>query len=223
MTDPDDARRFSAMYEQNRSRVYAYAVSKAGRQLADEIVSEVFLVAWRRIADVPDPPLPWLLVAARNVAASQFRTAVREQSIAAEMRSWRSQAQFAEGDIAEQVAERITVLTALATLPEPDRELLIAVAWHGLSARSAAQVVGCSTAAYFVRLHRARRRLELAVAAVITDPRDAGGADGNGERAAPGELTGDGATPREPTGDRAAPGEPRPQSTTSIPGQERLQ
>jgi len=56
------------------------------------------------------------------------------------------------------------VLTALATLPEADRELLTLVAWHGLKPNEAAQVVGCSTAAYFVRLHRARRRLERAMA-----------------------------------------------------------
>lgn len=170
MTHPDDVKRFAALYDENCGRVYAYAVSKAGRQLADEIVSEVFLIAWRRFADLPDPPLPWLLVVARNVAASQFRAAVREQSIAAEMKAWTSQAELTVTDIAEQVADRIAVLTALAALPASDRELLTLVAWHGLSAKSAARVAGCSTAAYFVRLHRARRRLELAVAAATEEP-----------------------------------------------------
>jgi RNA polymerase sigma-70 factor (ECF subfamily) len=56
------------------------------------------------------------------------------------------------------------VLAALAALPEADRELLTLVACHGLKPSEAAQVVGCSTAAYFVRLHRARRRLERAMA-----------------------------------------------------------
>src|SRR5262249_55372607 len=73
-------------------------------------------------------------------------------------------AELSEPDVAEAVAERICVLTALATLPEADRELLTLVAWHGLKPNEAAQVVGCSTAAYFVRLHRARRRLERAMA-----------------------------------------------------------
>jgi RNA polymerase sigma-70 factor (ECF subfamily) len=36
---------------------------------------------------------------------------------------------------------------------------LTLVAWHNLTTRQAAQVVGCTTATYFVRLHRARRRL----------------------------------------------------------------
>jgi RNA polymerase sigma-70 factor (ECF subfamily) len=170
VTDPDVVERFAAMYEENCGRVYAYAVSKAGRQLADEIVSEVFLIAWRRFTELPDPPLPWLLVAARNVAASQFRAVLRERSVAAEMQAWTSQAELTVTDIGDQVTDRIALLTALASLPEPDRELLTLVAWHGLSAKSAAHVVGCSTAAFFVRLHRARRRLEVAVAAVTAEP-----------------------------------------------------
>lgn len=173
MTQPDAIERFTAVYDQARPRVYAYAVSLAGRQLAEEIVSEVFLVAWRRFADLPQPELPWLLTVARNVAASQFRASVRQQAIAVEMRAWAAEAELAAGDIAEQITERLSVLTALAALPESDRELLTLVAWHGLAPNEAAQVVGCSTATYFVRLHRARRRLERA----MRDPAAAAGAD----------------------------------------------
>jgi RNA polymerase sigma-70 factor, ECF subfamily len=163
LTEADAIRRFTALYEETRPRVYAFAVSHAGRQLADEIVSEVYLVAWRRLADVPQPELPWLLAVARNVSARQFRAAVRQQSIAAELRTWAAAAELTADDVGEQVAERHAVLAALATLSGPDRDLLTLVAWHGLTPAQAAQVVGCSTAAYFVRLHRARRRLERAL------------------------------------------------------------
>jgi RNA polymerase sigma-70 factor, ECF subfamily len=161
--DPEATERFTALYDENYQRVYAYAVSRAGRQLAEEIASEVFLIAWRRLAELPAHELPWLLTVTRNVAASQFRAAVREQSMAAELRAWTSEADLATGDIADQITERMAVLKALAALPDSDRELLTLVAWHGLAANQAAQVVGCSTATYFVRLHRARRRLERAM------------------------------------------------------------
>jgi RNA polymerase sigma-70 factor, ECF subfamily len=163
LTDREAIERFTSLYGQHYRRVYAYAVSRAGRQLADEIVSEVFLIAWRRRGELPEPELPWLLTVARNVAASEFRATVRQQSIAAELRAWTSQAQLVAGDIAEQITERSAVLAALAELSDSDRELLTLVAWHGLAANEAAGVVGCSTAAYFVRLHRARRRLERAM------------------------------------------------------------
>ena len=164
MTDHAAIERFQALYAEHHARVYAYAMSRVGRQLADEVVSEVFLVVWRRLADVPAPALPWLLTVARNTACNQFRGSARQRSIGAELRAWVSEAELSEPDVAEAVAERICVLTALATLPEADRELLTLVAWHGLKPNEAAQVVGCSTAAYFVRLHRARRRLERAMA-----------------------------------------------------------
>jgi RNA polymerase sigma-70 factor (ECF subfamily) len=41
--------------------------------------------------------------------------------------------------------------------------VLTLVAWHGLAAPDAARVLGCSRAAFAVRLHRARRRLERAL------------------------------------------------------------
>jgi RNA polymerase sigma-70 factor, ECF subfamily len=164
LTDPDAIERFQALYTECHGRVYAYAVSRAGRQLADEVVSDVFLIAWRRLADVPSPALPWLLGVARNVATGQFRAAARHQAVASDLSAWVKEAEFAAPDVADQVSERISVLTALAALPEADRELLTLAAWHGLPAAEAAQVLGCSKAAYFVRLHRARRRLERAMA-----------------------------------------------------------
>jgi RNA polymerase sigma-70 factor (ECF subfamily) len=164
--DPSRVERFTALYDTWHHNVHAYVVSRAGRQLADEAVNDTFLVAWRRLDDIPDPPLPWLLGVARNVVREQFRASARQESIQAEMLAWAASAHTATSDIADGVTERAAVLRALATLSEADRELLTLVAWHGLSPRDAARVVGCTQAAYFVRLHRARRRLERATAEV---------------------------------------------------------
>ncbi|TDD79325.1 sigma-70 family RNA polymerase sigma factor [Actinomadura rubrisoli] len=163
------------MYDECRQRVWAYAVSRAGRQIADEVVSETFAVAWRRFGEVPDPALPWLLGVARNVLRDSRRAETRRESFATELRRWAARP---TGDIAEEVAERFAVLRAMAELPEDDREILILIAWQGLTPRDAARVVGCSAAALRVRLHRARRRLVRAVEAAPPAP-------GAGERAQP--------------------------------------
>ncbi|MER7007956.1 RNA polymerase sigma factor [Dactylosporangium sp. NPDC000555] len=160
MKQPDDGRRFTAIYHEHHRQVYAYAVSRAGRDLADDIVSDTFLTAWRRLDAVPPTPLPWLLGVARNVISERYRAEVRQASIAAELRAWAVEAQ---ADVADGVTERAAMLAALARLGEDDRELLTLVAWQGLGTREAARVVGCSTATYFVRLHRARKRLEQAL------------------------------------------------------------
>ncbi len=40
------------------------------------------------------------------------------------------------------------------------------VAWHGLSGAQAARAAGCTTAAFAVRLHRARNKLKAQLAAL---------------------------------------------------------
>ncbi|GAB2840064.1 hypothetical protein GCM10022221_44310 [Actinocorallia aurea] len=156
----ENEKRFSAIYDECRGHVWAYAISRGGRRVVEEVVSETFTVAWRRLADVPDPPLPWLLGVARNVLREGYRAEIRREEFVAELRERTAPPQ---SDVADDVAERMTALRALAELPEDERELLVLVAWHGLSPREAAKVVGCSAATLRVRLHRARRRLQQAM------------------------------------------------------------
>ena len=158
----DTTQEFTALYADNHRRVHAYVVARAGRSLADEVVAETFLVAWRRFAQMPGgAALPWLLGVARNVIRERYRDEGRQRAVAAEMLAWAADTP----DVADGVAERSALLTALAGLSENDREVLTLIAWDGLSPRAAAQVVNCSTPAFLVRLHRARTRLTRAVAA----------------------------------------------------------
>jgi RNA polymerase sigma-70 factor (ECF subfamily) len=67
------------------------------------------------------------------------------------------------GDFAESLGDRDEVLAAFASLGERDREVLRLVAWDGLVAAEAADVLGVTRLAFAVRLHRARRRLQRAL------------------------------------------------------------
>jgi len=159
VTHPSERDRFAALFGRHYRQVYAYAVSRAGRDYADDIVSDTFLVAWRRFDAIPDDPLPWLLGVARNVVLERHRDSARQLRLLSQAPA------EVEGDVADTVAERAATIAALDALGVADRELLTLVGWHGLAAREAARVVGCSTATFLVRLHRARRRFEQALAA----------------------------------------------------------
>jgi RNA polymerase sigma-70 factor (ECF subfamily) len=138
--------------------VLAYALRRADRATAEEVVSETFAIAWRRMDDVPEPPLPWLLGVARRLLANRRRGERRRRALLDRLRSEpvaTAQAPPGEGR---------GVLTALATLPERDREALLLHAWEGLDHAGAATVVGCSAATFAVRLHRARERFARALA-----------------------------------------------------------
>ena len=158
MTSPSPRDRFAALFGRHYRQVYAYAVSRAGRDPADDIVSDTFLVAWRRFDTIPDDPLPWLLGVARNIVHERHRDAARQLRLRSQVPS------EVEGDVAEAVTERAATLSALDSLGAADRELLTLVGWHGLATREAARVVGCSAATFLVRLHRARKRFEQALA-----------------------------------------------------------
>jgi RNA polymerase sigma-70 factor (ECF subfamily) len=170
VTHPPIRDRFAALFGRHYRPVYAYAVSRAGRDLADDIVSDTFLVAWRRFEAIPDDPLPWLLGVARNIVHERHRDAAHQLRL-------RSQSSAeVEGDVADTVTERAVTLAALDALGVADRELLTLVGWHGLTTREAAQVAGCSAATFLVRLHRARKRFEQALAdqsAVVVPSRPA--------------------------------------------------
>jgi RNA polymerase sigma-70 factor, ECF subfamily len=154
---------FSCLYEQHFPAVWAYAVSRVGRQAAEDVVSEAFAVAWRRQTSIPPDALPWLLRVARNVVFEAYRSETRQRLLETELRGWAARERAVEPDVAESVVNRAHALTALASLSESDRELLMLVAWHGLSPRQAASMLGCSRPAFFVRLHRARSRLGRAL------------------------------------------------------------
>ncbi|MEV0236504.1 sigma-70 family RNA polymerase sigma factor [Nonomuraea sp. NPDC050786] len=158
---PDRHERFTALYNAYQARVYGYAASRAGHQLAEELVSDTFLVAWRRLDDIPDQAqLQWLFRVARNILRDNLRQATRHASLEAELRTWIDEA---GADAGEEAIERVTVLRALATLSDEDKELLTLTTWHGLSPDEAAGVLGCTKATFYVRLHRARRRLRSAI------------------------------------------------------------
>lgn len=162
MAEPDREGRFTAFYDRHHARVRAYVVDRAGRGVADEVISETFLVAWRRFDDVPPKELPWLFGVARNILRARYRAELRDRSLDAELKA-RSAGSFV-GNVADEIAERELVLSALASLSDEDCELLTLIAWHGLTVGEAARVVGCSAATCSVRLHRARKRLERALA-----------------------------------------------------------
>lgn len=169
--DGSQTQRFEVLWERYGPRVMAYALRHVDDDTAQDVVSETFLVAWRRLASVPDDPLPWLLVVARNTISNLSRSRQRQRQVATELERLRH---VAEPAVAADVlaAERATVLAALAAMTHKEREALLLTAWDGLSPEQAATVAGCSARAFHVRLFRARRRLGAYLEADLRAPAD---------------------------------------------------
>jgi RNA polymerase sigma factor (sigma-70 family) len=154
--EPTRHDRFEELFRANYAAVRGYALRRAPADVAQDVVAETFLVAWRRLEDVPDDALPWLYGVARRVLANERRSADRrtalEQRVASSTLTGAS-------DAADRLGDAELMRAALAGLSENHREALMLVAWHGLTGARAARAAGCSAATFAVRLHRARAKL----------------------------------------------------------------
>jgi RNA polymerase sigma-70 factor (ECF subfamily) len=164
---PPDPARFEAIYRANYGPVLAYARRRTSPSDAEEIAAEVFTVALRRLSELEDPVLPWLLGVARHALANRARAGARARVKTAEA------AYLAPGharDPADALAERDVFWRAFATLSPDDREALRLVAWDGLPLAQAARVAGTNGPAFRMRLSRARRRLAKALDGLEATP-----------------------------------------------------
>jgi RNA polymerase sigma-70 factor, ECF subfamily len=152
-----------ALFLAHGRAVYAFARRRASAADADEVVAETFLVAWRRLDDVPADPLPWLLGVARRSLANIVRGETRQTALRLRLASMASTAGAATApapDVSESDRSLSDVVRrSVERLNPAERDALTLLAWDGLTAAEAATVLGCSRAAVYLRLHRARRRL----------------------------------------------------------------
>jgi RNA polymerase sigma-70 factor (ECF subfamily) len=163
----EDRARFEAMFTANYAPLLRYALRRVGPDGAHEIVAETFLVAWRRLDAVPENALPWLYGTARRLVANELRRRARALRLGERAAA---ETPPAPDDPGEIVPDRLRVRGALAGLSARDQEVLRLAEWEQLDAADAARVLGTTTAAYTVRLHRARRRLARALGVDDTRP-----------------------------------------------------
>jgi RNA polymerase sigma factor (sigma-70 family) len=156
-------RRFRALYDDYRVRLIAYALRRtSSRDDAADVVAETYAIAWRRLDAVPegDSAVLWLFATARRVAANQRRQQRRSDDLVLRLSAELRGAFASVTPATDETA--MTSAALLGRLSESDRELLILVGWDGLTTSELATVLGCSSTAVRIRLHRARARLAAA-------------------------------------------------------------
>jgi RNA polymerase sigma factor (sigma-70 family) len=150
--------RFSALMTEHGKAILGYLTRRTDpAHDAADLMAEVFVVAWRRLGDVPGEPgeaRAWLIGVARRVLANHHRGANRRNQLADRLRGdLELQSQGAPDSVASRVGD------ALTRLDSEDRELLTLVAWEDLRSEQAGAVLGLSGAAVRKRLQRIRTRL----------------------------------------------------------------
>lgn len=148
---------FELLFDTFAGDVYRYVHRRSVRDDADDIVAEVFLIAWRRLTDIPIGfERPWLFRTAWNVLANSRRkySELPFADMPAEPRL---------ADIADTVIEDEGLRRAWATLSERDQEVIRLASWDGLDTRALAAALEMTVGGASAALSRARERLAKAL------------------------------------------------------------
>ncbi|MFK0403143.1 RNA polymerase sigma factor [Microbacterium sp. NPDC090225] len=122
---------------------------------AEDVVAEVFRIAWSHHKGGEQLALPWLYQVLRNVIGNEYRR------IAASGRLTEAMAAVTVDEIEERADDdALEVRRALERLPVGDRDLLYMAYWEDLTRQEIATILGCSAVTVRVRLLRARQRLK---------------------------------------------------------------
>jgi RNA polymerase sigma-70 factor (ECF subfamily) len=160
---PAQRERFEILYRELYRPISGYVMRRSeSAEDAAEAIAETFVVLWRRLDACPagDEARPWLFGVARRVLANQRRGERRRTALAE-----RLTAALDPAEVSVAAGSDGRVAHAFAALSESDREVLALVAWEELSREELATALGVSRPVARLRLHRARRRFEAALAA----------------------------------------------------------
>lgn len=159
---------FAELFDRHARAVNAFAAYRIGSDDAEDVLSETFLVAFRRRTDFDlsaESAAPWLL----GIASRLIR---RHRAV--EARQWRSFAAAVGQNVAslgglDDAMRRVdaerevrALRERIAALTPKDRETLLLYAWQGLSYEDIAEALGVPVGTVRSRLNRVRKRLDPA-------------------------------------------------------------
>jgi RNA polymerase sigma-70 factor (ECF subfamily) len=156
---------FGAIFDRHASALRRYLVRRLGPAESDDILGEVFRIAFERRSayDLARPSArPWLYGIATNLIARHHRREARRVRAVARLAG----TQPAAEDHADAVSSALDarerwaqVAETVTSLPEGELDVLVLHVWEGLSYEDVATAVGIPIGTVRSRLNRARRRL----------------------------------------------------------------
>jgi RNA polymerase sigma-70 factor (ECF subfamily) len=153
----------TSLYAEHGATLLAYATRLTGdRQLAEDVVQETLLRAWRNAAKLTEERgsiRGWLFTVARNIVTDRVRA---RQARPAEVSESPATPPIAH-DHADDVVTSVYVRHALQTLSPEHRAVLVTVYYGGKTATEAAEILGVPPGTIKSRSYYALRALRNAI------------------------------------------------------------
>jgi RNA polymerase sigma factor (sigma-70 family) len=164
-----DPNAFALLYDRYAAQLYQYANRRVGRDVAQDVVAETFLAAFKAREGYDTSrhdARPWLFAIMTQQLALHYRTEKSRYRTLSRAGHHPGEEEFADrvdGYISAQ-ATRAPLATALAGLAARDRDVLLLIAWGELTYDEVAQALDIPVGTVRSRLNRARRKLQAALA-----------------------------------------------------------
>lgn len=148
-----DKAAFGALYERYARMIHGLLLARAPRADVDDLVQDVFLTAWNRLAALREPAAfgGWLATIARNRATDFHR---RGTEVEVEL-----PANLAAHDATAERTDALQLLAMVKSLPEAYRETLVLRLVEGMTGPEIAAKTGLTAASVRVNLHRGMKML----------------------------------------------------------------
>ncbi|HUK94777.1 MAG TPA: RNA polymerase sigma factor [Gaiellaceae bacterium] len=164
----EDAELFRPVFERHYDPIWRYLRRRLGADLADDLASETFVLAFRarrRYEPRGESALPWLYGIAANLVARHHRSETRRLRAYAALGALPADELDTESLLGRlAAAERGRSLAeALAALRRADRETLLLSAIGGLTHEQVGEALGVAAGTVAARLHRMRPALVAAM------------------------------------------------------------
>jgi RNA polymerase sigma factor (sigma-70 family) len=162
---PDD---FTVLYDHHFADIYHYIAGRLGRDVADDIAADTFLIAFRKRGSFNadrGAVRPWLFGIATNLVAAHRRKETRRYRALARVRTDHvtegHESRVIDWVAAEGLAPQLA--KALTALSRGDRDVLLLCALSGLSHGEIAQALDIPYGTVGSRLNRARKKVRAAL------------------------------------------------------------
>lgn len=157
-TDQTRRELFQSAVEQFADSIYRVAYRMSGsHELAQELVQETFLAAWKNLHQIqqPDRIRYWLMGILRNQFTKQLsqETRHRHELLSVEPVT-----------VAEDRVLKDSLQTAIASLDDDQRFPILLTIMEGWSTEEVAELLGVPRGTILSRLHRGRQKLKTILA-----------------------------------------------------------
>ncbi|MEV5966028.1 sigma-70 family RNA polymerase sigma factor [Kribbella sp. NPDC051952] len=161
-----DEEAFGQLYDRHARAVFNFLHRRTASWAdAEDLTSAVFLLAWRRRAELVldrNSILPWLLGVADRTARTAWRSKFRYRRSLSTLKNLAADEQDHADDVAERVDRDVQlrkVRDQLTRLPRHEQEIVELCVWAGLDQQAAAIALNIPLGTVKSRLYRARQHL----------------------------------------------------------------